>query len=279
MRQPPNDETDPFNPGITRTDADITSETRFGPRPVPKGHRRPAGPQDYRRIPPSGDVSPDGKRAYPRPSRMAKWAVWGGTGIAAAALTAGAVLAVRQVAGLFSEDDHGPRRHRRRHGPDHDHDHDYARPRMQPPTEAEKQGTKRRFAGTDPSERQFVRPDHDDQRRSAGPRRSLVSEIEDNAQRLTGTLDTVMQSVSAALTGFQSVAQQARGVMYEFGEAAGMARDIFQGGGSGGGSQDTGQRYARRHPRHGYPMPDLRDDPLTEDPQQPGDHDPRSHRL
>ena len=86
-------------------------------------------------------------------------------------------------------------------------------------------------------------------------------------------------SVSAALTGFQSVAQQARGVMHEFGEAAGMARDIFQGGGSGGGSQDTGQRYARRHPRHGYPMPDLRDDPLTEDPQQPGDHDPRSHRL
>ena len=64
MRQSPNDETDPFNPGITRTDADITSETRFGPRPVPKGHRRPAGPQDYRRIPPSGDVSPDGKRAY-----------------------------------------------------------------------------------------------------------------------------------------------------------------------------------------------------------------------
>lgn len=288
--RPPIDEPDHDNPGITRTDADLTSETRFGPRPVPPGHRPSAGPQSSRRIPPSGDVSPDGKRSYPRPSRTAKWAVWGGTGIAAAALTAGAVLAVRHVVDLLSDDDRhggrhdgGPRRHR--HGPGHGprgrHDEqDRYRPRMQPPTDTEKRSTARRFVGEDPAERQFVRPDHDEPARRPAPRRSLMTEIEDNAQSLTGTLDGVMRSVSSALTGFQSVARQARGVMHEFGDVAELARGIFQGDGRAPARRSAPPRHhAEGAPRHGYPMPDLREDPLTEDADTPADHDPRSHRL
>ena len=84
-------------PPITHTGADETSETRFGPRPVPEGHRHPAGPSESRRIPPHGDVSPDGSRVWPRPSPTAKWLVWGGTALAAAAVTAGTVIVARQL--------------------------------------------------------------------------------------------------------------------------------------------------------------------------------------
>ena len=98
-------------PPITRTPADETSQTRFGPRPVPEGHRRPPGPVESRRIPPHGDVSPDGSHPWPRPSRGAKWLVWGGTGLVAATLTAGTVIAARHLIDLVSDDD-GPARPR-----------------------------------------------------------------------------------------------------------------------------------------------------------------------
>ena len=91
-------------PDFPLTDADVTSETRFGPRPVPEGHRRPHVAPQPRRIPPHGDVSPDGKHTWPKPSRSARWLTWGGTAIAAAAVTAGAVLAARHVADLLSDD-------------------------------------------------------------------------------------------------------------------------------------------------------------------------------
>ncbi|MFO1163897.1 MAG: hypothetical protein U1E55_01710 [Paracoccus sp. (in: a-proteobacteria)] len=96
-------------PPITHTDADTASDTRFGPRPVPEGHRRPSGPTESRRIPPHGDVSPDGRHVWPRPSATAKWLVWGGTALGVAALTAGTVIAARHVLGLSSGDENRPR--------------------------------------------------------------------------------------------------------------------------------------------------------------------------
>ena len=53
--------------------------------------RRPVPPGESRRVIPSGDVSPDGRRAYPRSSMTTKVLVLGGLGLAAAAATAGGV--------------------------------------------------------------------------------------------------------------------------------------------------------------------------------------------
>ncbi len=96
---------DQDRPPILETGADTPGDTRFGPRPVPKGHRHPAGPSESRRIPPHGDVSPDGHRVWPRPSPTAKWLVWGGTALAAAAVTVGAVIAARHVLDALSDKD------------------------------------------------------------------------------------------------------------------------------------------------------------------------------
>ncbi len=56
-------------------------------------------PYPSQRIPPHGDVSPDGTRAWPRPSLAAKIVVWGGVGLAAAAAVAGTGLLVQKIGG------------------------------------------------------------------------------------------------------------------------------------------------------------------------------------
>ena len=88
------------------TEAERISQTRFGARPIPKGHRRPKidRSDDYRRIPPHGDVSPDGQRIWPHPSTAAKLLVWGGTAAAAVAVTAGTALALRRIGDALSGD-------------------------------------------------------------------------------------------------------------------------------------------------------------------------------
>ncbi|MFH5774007.1 hypothetical protein ACHFJ0_07125 [Paracoccus sp. NGMCC 1.201697] len=201
-QEPPFDELD-----TPRTEADVTSQTRFGPRPVPEGHHHPSERPEPRRIPPHGDVSPDGLRAYPRPSRLAKWVVWGGTGIAAAALTAGTVIAARHLSDLISgRDDDRPRpprptRHRRD---------------PQPPAP--------RFAAPPAQVPQAPRP------RPAQPqpaRRNLMEEIEANTATLTSSVDNVVKSVTAAVAGFHGVASQASAIMREFGDAADLVRDIL----------------------------------------------------
>lgn len=60
---------------------------------------RPSGPDESRRIPPHGPVSPDGRHAWPQPSRASRLIVYGGVALAAAGLTAGAVLLGRKLAG------------------------------------------------------------------------------------------------------------------------------------------------------------------------------------
>ncbi|MDF3855498.1 hypothetical protein ACDP63_08515 [Paracoccus sp. P2] len=264
-------------PPITRTPADETSQTRFGPRPVPEGHRRPPGPAESRRIPPHGDVSPDGSHPWPRPSRGAKWLVWGGTGLAAAALTAGTVIAARHMIDLIAGDDPGrPRR------PDAD-----------------------RRPGSGPMERQ-ARPEpdrrpkakaaarHVPQGQRRPPRQSLLQEVEANTASLTSGVENVMQALTAAVTGFRSVAGQASTIMQEFGDAATIMRSIIDRKPAPqrrGPSQRRQGAQADRadditaNVHHDARMPDLRDDPLLHDPMEgpdpggPADHDPRVHRL
>ncbi|MFT4013774.1 MAG: hypothetical protein QM682_10285 [Paracoccus sp. (in: a-proteobacteria)] len=277
--------------GVTRTDADVLSETRFGPRPVPQGHRPPHGPHESRRIPPSGDVSPDGSRSYPRPSRLAKWIVWGGTGIAAAALTAGTVYAARHVADLLDGDKSpagGPRPAKPPHMPAEAARDD------RPPRQGARQDAQDRAA-------RFAAPSADEPRarpRRRAPRRNLMQEIEQNTQSLSQGVDSVMRSVNHAVTGFGGVAGQAAQIVREFGDVAVLIRELM--GNSqdrrpepaarqGFGTRPPGPAHGEVHPdnrapddRHGAHMPDLHGDAAAHDPAKDSiarDFDPRSHRL
>ena len=58
-----------------------------------------------RRTLPHGDVTRDGAHAWPRPSMTSRVLVYGGAALAAAAVTAGTVLAVRKVADLVTGND------------------------------------------------------------------------------------------------------------------------------------------------------------------------------
>ncbi|WP_323715830.1 hypothetical protein [Paracoccus aminovorans] len=242
-----------------RTYADETSQTRFGPRPVPPGHHPPHERQEARRTPPHGDVSPDGQRPWPHPSRGAKWLVWGGTALTAAALTAGTVYAARHLADALGDDK--PRSHSKK-----------ARPHAGE--------TAARLAHAGRATDQVPR------RRSRAPRQSLMQEIESNTASLTQGVDNVMRALTSAVIGFREVAGQAGGIMREFGDAAALVQDIL----GRNRAEAPRQRPAHADPprpsdRHGAHMPDLRDDPLMHDPldgpdaEAPGDHDPRIHRL
>lgn len=222
------------------TEADVTSQTRFGPRPPPSGHHPARGPRDYRRVPPHGDVSPDGRHAYPRPSPLAKWIVWGGTGLAAAAVTAGTVIAARKVADMISGHDE-PRR-------DRDRDRDDRRDPDQAPAPR-----LHLSAPPEPTERDEPTP------RNSQRRLGLMEEIEANTATLSNSVDNVMHSVTAALLGFRGVAGQANDILREFGDAADMLRAILG-----------------RQADHSAPPKAAR---TGKDQDTPSDGDPRSHNL
>ena len=273
-------------PPITRTEADATSETRFGPRPVPEGHRRPSGPAESRRIPPHGDVSPDGRRAWPRPSPTAKWLVWGGTALAAAAVTAGTVIAARHLLDAVS----GPKR---RDGPER-----AMAPRFAELSPEERAAMRRRVRDRDAEDARHLarlraeadagaeaetEAAQDRPRRRPAPRPSLMEEVEANTTSLQNGLESVMQAVDAAVSGFRTVASQTSGILREFDGAAGLIRGVFGGGQAGCACKP---RKAAQEPPHEPPMPDLRDDPLIHDPldgpdaqDRPSDQNPRLHRL
>lgn len=272
-------------PPITHNEADETSQTRFGPRPVPEGHRELAGPSESRRIPPHGDVSPDGRRVWPRPSPGAKWLVWGGTALAAAAATAGTVMLARQLldAGASS---------RRRRGLERS-----MAPRFAELSPEERAAMRRRVRERDAEDARHLaalraeaeaeaRIPHDrPRRRPAPPRPSLMQEVEANTASLQNGLENTMQALDVALRAFRGVAGQTSGILREFDGAAGLFRGIF-GGGRNDADCGAGSRARRSAAAHEPPMPDLRDDPLLHDPLDgpdrddgPADHDPRLHRL
>lgn len=247
-----------------QTDADVTSETRFGPRPVPAGHRRPSGAYESRHIPPSGDVSPDGRRAYPRPSRFAKWVVWGGTGIAAAALTAGTVFATRQLCDLI--DDRKAKSPTPRTPP---------APKPAPAAQPLRFST-RENASQEPAP-EPVRPEPAPRPSARRPSNNIMKEIQTNTADLTDTVDNVMRSLTSAMTGFRGVAAQASSIVREFGDAAELVRNIIA---------PAASNVSRPTARPANPRAEAQwqtgrtanaqsDDPLPDDVAD----DPRSHRL
>lgn len=239
-------------------------ETGFDPRPVAPGPRPAHQRPESRRIPPHGDVSPDGSRIWPRPSPGAKWLVWGGTALVAAVLTAGTVIAARHAVAALSG---------ARPGPVRDRDARHLSDAADAPRGAPARPGPRR----DP------------------PRPGLVQEIEANTASLANAVENVMQALSAGMAGFRDVAGQSGAIMREFGDAASLAQDIL-----GRKHPQAPPRHRRSEPppdapsrhdaprpddRHGAHLPELRDDPLRHDPTDgpdhaaPSDHDPRIHRL
>jgi hypothetical protein len=195
-------------------------------------------------------VSPDGTRAYPRPSQSAKWLVWGGTALAAAAATAGTVYAARHIAALIAGD--GDRQ---------------PRPK---PRDTQAPG----FYRPAPTSRTAPERDHEAPRaqrprptRKARP--NLMQEIQSNTASLSQGMDGVMQSLSSAVAGFRGVAGQASTIIRDFSDAAALVRDIIDAkpapDRADGGERSASARSDRPDPQEAEREPALRD--------------PRTHRL
>ncbi|WP_306604448.1 hypothetical protein [Paracoccus sp. WLY502] len=227
------------------TEADHTSETRFGPRPVPKGHHVPHGTPHARRVIPSGRVSPDGRSAYPSPATGTKIAVWGGIALGVAGGTAAAVLAVRKIAEAISDD--SPSGQTRHHTPPH-----FARM-----DEDEREAMRRRVRAQDREDRQEIARLRADaaQRRSAtssfkpskARKRNFAESLIETSTKLSESLEGVAKSMALAVESFRSVAGQATEIVQEFAGAADQLRSALRGEQPG-------------HPRH-------------------SDGDDRTHRL
>ncbi|WP_299359232.1 hypothetical protein [uncultured Paracoccus sp.] len=212
-------------------------------------------PYAPRRSLPHGNVSLDGDRAYPTPSLTSKVLVWGGAAVAAAAVTAGSVLAVRKVADLVTGNDELDR--------GADRAADKAREQYYESSRRRPHGSLApRFAGMSEDERERMRERQRRReaemeqhtrgiraqagrpsRRPRPPQMSLIDEIEHTAQRLSNGAESVVGSLSAAMAGFRQVAQQAQGVMQEFHSTADQIRSMVSTDASGDGDRQ-GRRSA-----------------------------------
>lgn len=262
-------------------------------RPVDRRQERyePSG-HASRRIPPHGDVSRDGERIWPRPSMTSRVVVYGGAAIAAAAATAGVVLAARKVADMVTGNDDLDREaedaaDRARVKVYDEARGRYTTPRMAAMPEREREAMRARARARmhdDEAQRSRLRSEarrrHDDEPRK--PRRprpgvrpmGFLDDVEQTAQRLTRTVNEVVQGIGSAVAAFRSVAAQAEGVMRDFHGAADQVRSFLDTGRGAGTNanprRDPYKRPARRD------VVDLRDGGLAAQE----DSDPaRTHRL
>ncbi|MDO5612862.1 MAG: hypothetical protein Q4G14_06410 [Paracoccus sp. (in: a-proteobacteria)] len=201
---------DNYTPG---QEAHEVSHTRFGPRPPIGKAARGAHRLESRRIPPSGEVSPDGDREWPQPGLTSQVVVYGGAAIMAAAATAGVVLAARKVAGLISGPDETDRYHRPRVAPGFaDLDDD------------EREAIRRRVREQARADaREVARMRAQASRDRFGPRPNAAQSLTQRADQVSGSLNGLM----AAFAGFRSVAAQAGGIMREFSDAAQVVRSFL----------------------------------------------------
>lgn len=206
------------------TEADRTSQTRFGPRPVPAGHHA----SQSRRVIPSGRVSPDGRSSYPAPSTGTKIALWGGVALGVAGGTAAAIFAIRKIAEAIS-DNEGPR-------PPHHARRDHAAPRFARLDEEEREAMRRRVRDQDREDRQEVaRLRAEAARRRpapAAPRRkkeNFAESLIETSTRLSQGLEGVAKSMAVAVESFRGVAGQATGIVQEFAGAADQLRSALRG--------------------------------------------------
>lgn len=205
------------------TEADRTSETRFGPRPVPGGHRSPHTLQARRTIP-SGRVSPSGQSAYPAPSQGARIAVWGGVALGVAGGTAAAIFAVRKLAEAISGD-----------SPSDRHDRGHKAPRFAAMDEDDREAMRRRVRAQDREDRQeFARTraqasQNRSRARASSRQGNFVEDVIQTSTRLSEGLEGVAKSVSMAMDGFRGVARQATEVVAEFADTADGLRAALKG--------------------------------------------------
>jgi hypothetical protein len=275
---------------IRHAQADADSDTRFGPHPVPPDHRRPHDPPDARPIPPHGPVSPDGRRPWPQPSRGAKWLVWGGTALAAAALTAGTAIAARQaIQALSAEKD----RLEPHPGPSIARSADAkARGGRQPKNAKSVSGSiaSGREAtghkapgqkGTGQKETGQNARHADTGPRRPAPRPGLIQEIEANTASLSGSIENVMLALTAGVTGFRTLVRQAGTIMREFGHITEQAQDFLDRS-RPSQPQDRPLRGDKASPESGRDAgtsPGRRTAPRDRDTDAAQKDDPRMHRL
>ncbi|WP_207099633.1 hypothetical protein [Paracoccus shandongensis] len=219
------------------TEADRTSETRFGPRPVPPGHHGPKPSFQARRVIASGKVSPDGRSSWPTPSLGAKIAVWGGVAVGVAGGTAAAVLAVRKVADAISGDSRPKHPHRK-----------FDAPRFVEMDEDEREAMRRRVRAQDHADHQEfsrLRAEASLHRaapkpKASKPKGNFVEDLIHTSTRLSESLEGVAKSVSTAMDGFRSVARQATAVVAEFADTADQLRAALRGERPGPAHRDAG---------------------------------------
>lgn len=186
------------------TEADRTSDTRFGPRPVPPGHQTARDHKLY---------APDARARYGnRPATIStKVIVWGGVALGVAGATAAALRLAEMIG------DSGPQRR----------DPRPARPR--PPASYDRDDREDR-AYTDRSRREpaadfaAVSAQRDRPARSK-PRGNIATDLTRTADDLAQGLDRVAKSIGTAFDSFRGVASQASGIVAEF---AGVAQQVRQ---------------------------------------------------
>lgn len=172
------------------TEADRTSQTRFGPRPAPKDHL--AG--GHRARTPRG----------PEPSLSSKIIVWGGVALAVAGTTAGALMATRKIANMIA-DDPAPQP---------------ARLTVAPAARA---------AAPAPVREQMPPARPPQAKPASAPPRNIVLELTQTAQDLSGSLTAVAGSLLQAFEGFRRVAVEANGIVSEFSRTADQVKTAMRG--------------------------------------------------
>ncbi|SFA44078.1 hypothetical protein SAMN04487972_103160 [Paracoccus halophilus] len=210
---------------------------------------RPDFAGDSRRIPPHGDVSPDGSRTWPRPSAQAKWLVWGGTALAVAALTAGTVIAGRHLLAALSDESPPPRARRA------------MAPRFADLADEEREAIRQRARARElDDDRRAARLRAEAMRKRRAGRRSggpgLLQEVETNTASLSNGVDNLMGALASALLGFREVAAQAGSIVRDFGDTADLIRDLADGANRRAVPPGT----ARTDPAGDTAEPETRDD-------------------
>ncbi|MFD1882398.1 hypothetical protein [Paracoccus pacificus] len=190
-------------------------------------------PYNAQRIIPHGDVSLDGRAAYPSPSLSSKIIVWGGLAVGVAGLTAASVMAARGVAHLIAgddddKDDARPMRRTARRRPGQP-----MRPRARVTAMegsrgfAEFQHQVDEMTGAEGPPRP-QRPRRPARRRPQPRQAGMMENVSDGFGRLAST-------ISGAIAGLQYVAREAGGLISSFADTADNLRGVFRRDGSRSG--------------------------------------------
>lgn len=187
----------PNPPHSPRTEAERTSHTRFGPRPVPTG-QRPA----------------HAGRPAEEAGTTAKVIVWTGVALGVAGVTAAAAILGRKLAGTDTDGDHRP------HGP-------AVAPRFAALDEEEREAMRRRVRAQDREDRE--RAARLRAGASRGRRGNMAKDLTRTATDLSRGLSGVAESLTGAFTAFRGVSSQATSIVGDFVAAADQLRAILNG--------------------------------------------------